>query len=171
MELGGSEIKTETLDHHGLVAATCKDLKIAERIDKLIFVEDTGRNVTPGESVVAMILNGLGFTNRRLYLMPQFFANKPVEKLIAPGLKPEDFTYDTLAAALNDICSYGESKLYGEVALDIALENDLLGKLNHLDTTSVSVQGDYNVPDEPGVVKLTHGHSKDHRPDLKQFLI
>jgi transposase len=118
-----------------------------------------------------MIINGLGFTNRRLYLMPQFFENKPVEKLIAEGLTPEDITYDTLAATLDDIWEYGESKLYGKVALDIALDNELLGTLNHLDTTSVSVQGDYNVPDEPGVVKLTHGHSKDHRPDLKQLLI
>ena len=57
------------------------------------------------------------------------------------------------------------------MALDIALENKLLGTLNHLDTTSVSVQGDYDLPDEEGVVKLTHGHSKDHRPDLKQLLI
>lgn len=171
MEVGGDEIKAEALDHHGLIAAVCKDLKIAQRIDKLLYAEDTGRHVTPGESVVAMIINGLGFTNRRLYLMPQFFANKPIEKLIAPGLKPEDITYDTLAATLDEISDYGESKLYGEVALDVALENQLLGTLNHLDTTSVSVKGDYNVPDEEGVVKLIHGHSKDHRPDLKQLLI
>jgi transposase len=171
VEVGGSEIKTLAIDHHGLIAATCKDLKIAERIDKVLYSDDTGPNVTPGESVVAMIINGLGFTNRRLYLMPQFFENKPVEKLIAEGLTPEDITYDTLAATLDDIWEYGESKLYGEVALDIALDNKFLGTLNHLDTTSVSVQGDYNVPDEPGVVKLTHGHSKDHRPDLKQLLI
>ena len=25
----------------------------------------------------AMVLNGLGFANRRLYLMPEFFRNKP----------------------------------------------------------------------------------------------
>lgn len=121
-----------------------------------------------------MIINGLGFTNRRLYLMPQFFENKPVEKLIAEGLTADDITYDTLAATLDNIWAYGESKLYGQVALDIALDNGLLGALNHLDTTSVSVEGNYDVPDvpdEPGVIKLTHGHSKDHRPDLKQLLV
>ncbi|MGI9316909.1 MAG: IS1634 family transposase, partial [bacterium] len=171
MELGGSKVETLAIDHHGLIAATCKDLRIAERIDKILYADDTGRNVTPGESVVAMIINGLGFTNRRLYLMPQFFENKPVDKLIAEGLKSEDITYDTLAATLDDIWEYGESNLYGQVALDIALEEELLGTLNHLDTTSVSVQGNYDWPDEPGVVKLTHGHSKDHRPDLKQLLI
>jgi len=171
MEVGGEEIKTETIDHHGLIAATCKELKIAERIDSIIYKTDTGRVVTPGESVVAMIINGLGFTNRRLYLTSQFFENKPVEKLIAPGLKSEDITYDTLSTALDDIGRYGESKLYGQIALDIALENDFLGPLNHLDTTSISVEGEYNGEEKPDVIKITHGHSKDHRPDLKQLML
>ena len=78
MEIAGSELKTENLDHHGLVAAICQDLKIAERIDALIYTEDTGRNLTPGKAVEAMIINGLGFTNRRLYLTRQFFQDKPV---------------------------------------------------------------------------------------------
>ena len=171
MEVVGEEIRTEAMDHHGLVAAVCKELKIAERIDQVLYQEDTGRVVTPGESVVAMIINGLGFTNRRLYLMGQFFKNKPIEKLIAPGLRAEDITYDALAATLDDIGQYGESRLFGEVALDIALENQLLGSLKHLDTTSISVEGDFNAPEEPATIRLTHGHSKDHRPDLKQLML
>ncbi len=39
----------------------------------------------------------------------------------------------------------------------------------HYDTTSVNVYGDYDMTDEP--FKITYGHSKDKRPDLKQFLI
>ena len=39
----------------------------------------------------------------------------------------------------------------------------------HYDTTSVSVYGDYDMTDEP--FEITYGHSKDKRPDLKQFLI
>jgi transposase len=42
------------------------------------------------------------------------------------------------------------------------------------DTTSVSVQGDYDLygNDNHGhPFKITYGHSKDHRPDLKQFMI
>ena len=42
------------------------------------------------------------------------------------------------------------------------------------DTTSVSVFGDYDLytdDDESSILKITHGHSKDHRPDLKQFLL
>ena len=73
MEIAGEEIKTLAMDHHGLVAAMCKDLDIARRIDKRIGKSDTRRIVSTGKAVVAMILNGLGFTNRRLYLTHQFF--------------------------------------------------------------------------------------------------
>jgi len=40
----------------------------------------------------------------------------------------------------------------------------------HFDTTSVSVWGDYPACDK-GELQVTHGNSKDKRPDLKQFLI
>src|SRR5947199_8048187 len=45
--------------------------------------------VSVGTATVAMILNGLGFSNRQLYLVPQFFANKPVEHLLASGITAE----------------------------------------------------------------------------------
>jgi len=40
-----------------------------------------------------MILNGLGFTNDRLYLVPRFFQNKPVDRLIGPGIESEHLNY------------------------------------------------------------------------------
>jgi transposase len=82
--VAGEEISTLSMDHHGLVAAVCKDLKIAERIDARI-KSAPDRVVSAGQAVVAMILNGLGFTNRRLYLTHQFFETKPVSRLLERG--------------------------------------------------------------------------------------
>jgi hypothetical protein len=31
---GPESVETQILDHHGLIAATCEDLRLAERIDK-----------------------------------------------------------------------------------------------------------------------------------------
>jgi hypothetical protein len=45
------------------------------------------------QRVLAMILNGLGFTNDRLYLVPRFFQNKPVDRLIGPGIESEHLNY------------------------------------------------------------------------------
>ena len=170
LEVAGEEIKTVTMDHYGLVAAICKDLKIVERIDEK-FQIDPQRKVSPGQAVVAMILNGLGFTNRRLYLTPQFFASKPIERLLGEGIGAEDLTDYTLGHTLDDISEYGASKLFGEVAFEVALDNNLLSYVNHLDSTSFSVEGAYEVEDDPKIIEVTHGYSKDHRPDLKQVVL
>jgi hypothetical protein len=67
VEVSEGEIQTITMDHHGLVAAICQDLKIAERINSRLS-PDSRRKVSSGIAVVAMIINGLGFTNRTLDL-------------------------------------------------------------------------------------------------------
>lgn len=170
LEVSGKELQTQAMDHHGLTAGVCKDLKISKLIDARFSI-DSQRKVSPGKAVVAMLLNGLGFTNRRLYLTSQFFANKPVERLLDAPISAEDLTDYTLGHALDNISKYGASKLFAEVAFDIALENNLLGVLNHIDTTSLSVHGAYDVKDEPHIVEIKHGFSKDHRPDLKQVVL
>ena len=76
-----TDTTTEVIDHHGLVAAVCKDLGIAEKINRRIGSKDPRRKIQPGLAAVAMIINGLGFTNRRLYLTPQFFQSKAIEFL------------------------------------------------------------------------------------------
>ena len=42
------------------------------------------RGVTAGESVLALVLNGLGFVSRPLYLTSADFETKPVGTLIRP---------------------------------------------------------------------------------------
>jgi transposase len=163
-------LRTANMDHHGLVGSVCKDLKIAQRIDQKLGVNPM-RKVSPGQGVVAMILNGLGYTNRTLYMSQHFFASKPIEHLIDPELKAEDITDYTLAHTLDDISKYGASKLFMELGMEIAIENNLLEQVNHLDTTSFSLEGEYETKQEDQVIRIRHGHSKDHRPDLKQVVL
>ena len=80
-EVSNGDIQTAVMDHYGLVAAICQELKIAEKIDSRL-PQDPQRKVSPGTAVVAMIINGLGFTNRRLYLTHQFFESKPIAQLL-----------------------------------------------------------------------------------------
>lgn len=171
MEIAGDDIKTYAMDHHGLVAAVCNDVGIAKRIDERIGKKDPRRIVSAGTSVVAMILNGLGFTNRRLYLTPQFFESKPVEHLLGENISARHLDDNALGKALDEISAYGSSRLFGEIAFEVALENNLLGSLAHLDSTSMSVEGQYEKDSKENVINLTYGHSKDHRPDLKQIVM
>lgn len=169
-EVSNGEIQTAAIDHYGLVAAICQELKIAEKIDSRL-PKDPQRKVSPGTAVVAMIINGLGFTNRRLYLTHQFFESKPIAKLLGQDLEAKDITDYTLGHTLDDIAEYGASQLFAGVAFEVALEHNVLGSNNHLDTTSMSVHGEYDIDDDPKIIEVTHGFSKDHRPDLKQVVL
>ena len=56
---------------------------IIERLDKRLPLDETkGGIVSHGKRAAAMILNGLGFMNSRLYMASHFFQNKPVAQLL-----------------------------------------------------------------------------------------
>ena len=44
-------------------------------------------------------------------------------------------------------------------------------RFNHLDTTSFSLTGEYVPDSDEHAIRITHGYSKDHRPDLKQAVL
>jgi len=121
----------------------------------------------------------MGFTNRRLYLTNQFFASKPIQQLLDAPIKASDLSDYTLGHTLDEVAEYGVTDLFAKVAFGIALDHNLLGSLNHLDTTTFSVAANYETNDksrivedgEPTEIPITHGHSKDHRPDLKQVVL
>lgn len=166
-----TDISTEVIDHHGLVAAVSRDLGIAEKINRRIGSKDPRRKIQPGLAAVAMIINGLGFTNRRLYLTPQFFKSKAIEFLFEENVCADDFDDHALGKSLDEISSYGANKLYGEIAFEIAMEQGLLGPRAHHDSTSFSLHGEYMDDSTETMIEVTHGYSKDHRPDLKQVMM
>jgi len=135
-----------------------------------------------GERVGAMILNGLGFIDDRLYLFPKFLENKPIDRLFGREIKAEYFNDDALGRCLDEISRYGETKLFSEIAFEIGIEHDLLGRSSHIDTSSLSLHGDYESSESDLEQTVSseedktasvprYGYSKDHRPDLKQMVI
>ncbi|WP_431978669.1 DUF4277 domain-containing protein [Salinibacter sp.] len=48
-------------------------MEIGDRIDQHIAQDFDEREVSVGQAVKAMVLNGFGFVQQRLYLTPQFF--------------------------------------------------------------------------------------------------
>jgi len=168
-----TEYKTQTLEHLGLVSSMIDELGIVETIDNAIKQDKNERKVSIGEAVKAMILNGLGFANRQLYLIPQFFENKPLDLLIKKGIKPNNLNDTVLGRALDSLYDYGVTPLFSQIATK-AFENlDLVAKYHHLDSTAIHVDGKYNSNEEKkeGVVHITKGYSKDHRPDLNQVML
>jgi len=186
MELKEDQVQGDVLDHLGLVAATIDRLGLTDEIDQRIPISrDKGAKVTIGERVAAMILNGLGFIDDRLYLFPQFLQNKPVDRLFHEDVSADDFTDDALGRGLDRIHDYGVTRLFGEVAMTIGDRCGLLGRSVRLDNSTLTVFGEYEAADEgesssPGIENATqdgsvpqpaYGYSKENRFDLKQMML
>ena len=69
-------VHVERLDHLGLIASVVKDLELIGMIDARL-MPDEQEEITPGEAVAGMILNGLGFANRPLSLTHSFLQQTP----------------------------------------------------------------------------------------------
>ena len=158
------------LDHFGVVAGVIKDLGVIELIDRR-FAKDDKQNISTGEAVAGMIVNGLGFTQKPMSLTPMFFENKPLDILFREGISASHFNRFKLGRALDDLHEYGNEALFSEIALNICEQEEIERKYSHLDTTSFSLTGKYLPDSDENEIRITHGHSKDHRPDLKQAVL
>jgi len=163
-------VSVERLDHLGVVASVIKDLGLIEMIDARLLLHDQ-EEITAGEAVAGMILNGLGFAQRPLSLTPQFFANKPLDLLFHEGVRADMFHRFKLGRTLDEVHAYGCDILLSELALAVCAQEGIAERFNHLDTTSFSLTGDYMPASDEHAIALTYGYAKDHRPDLKQAVL
>lgn len=190
------EITVQNLDHLGLVAGIIDRIQIVERINQLVGCQP-GEIVSPGHAVKAMILNGLGLVSAPLYLFSKFFEGKPTEHLIGKGIQPEHLNDDRLGRVLDKLYVTGLSQTFTAIALEAAVKFDVSLNTVHLDSSSFHLHGEYkydadrsegslfslpinqsinevlsvNHQAAPLPVHITYGYSRDHRPDLKQFII
>ena len=177
-DLGEGDLpESKVLGHLGLVAGMFEELEIGDRIDEQIAHDFEEREVSVGQAVKAMVLNGFGFVQQRLYLAPQFFERVPTEPLIGEGVCPENLNEGVLGRALDDLFEYGVTELFRDVAGRVAEKLGLTSQFAHLDATSFSFHGEYDSEEGPeggpedGVIRIQQGYSRDQRPDLNQAIL
>lgn len=166
---GEQRFETQRMDHHGIVAGICHEIGLVEQIDQTVGRGE--RKVSCGEAALAMVLNGLGFSSRALYLMPGFLRNKPVDLLINAERSAEDFNDDTLGRALDDLYAHGVTEVFARVAARAMQTYGIETTFRHLDSSSMHLHGAYEGETETTAITITHGYSRDHRPDLKQVIV
>jgi transposase len=165
-----TSVRVERLDHLGLLTATMKDFGLIDMIDARL-TPDAQEPLTSGEAVAGMILHGLGFANKPLTLTPQFFAHKPLALLFRPGVHAELFNRFKLGRTLDERQTYGCDMRFSELALAVCAHEGLAPRCHHLDTTSFALSGAYGPESDTQAIHITHGYSKDQRPDLKQAVL
>ncbi len=156
--------------HLPVVAQFCRRIGLADVVNTAVPTEMT---VDVGTVVQLMVLDTLSGRSP-LYRLERFARSVDTGLLLGRKIPAEAFNDTTLGRAMDAIYAAGTEQLFSQVAFRAAraFPLDLDMRHVHFDTTSVSVWGDYALcTNEEEQLQVTNGHSKDRRPDLKQFLV
>lgn len=166
---------SKIVDHLGLVSGMCDELDLVNQIDRHIPQDLEQREISVGNICKALIINGLGFVQRRLYLVSSFFEKMPTELLLGDAIKPEHLNDTVMGRALDQIHAYGTTELFSQLCPVICQNLGLSPSYAHLDSTTFHLIGNYNdeSPPQEGeqILHLTKGYSRDHRPELNQVVL
>ena len=162
--LGGLPIVNHFLDRLGLPGLLNEALG-----------EVDGRTKLAPASAIRLVITNLVLGREPLYALGEWAARYDPALLGLSGEEAETINDDRVGRALDALFHADRASLLTIVMLaaigEFRVDTDQL----HNDSTSISVHGAYRAADgSPSRGKatpvITHGHSKDHRPDLKQLV-
>lgn len=163
------EIEFCDVYHLPIIKAYADRIDLVNTINRLV---PTKMEIDPGTLVLAMILDAVS-GRHPLYRIDSFYKNKDIELLLGQSIDVEKLTDDNFGRMLEHLYDANTSQLYTAIVINALRTFQVTTQHIHYDTTSMNVFGQYNSnsPDNPSTVKITKGYSKDHRPDLNQFVI
>jgi hypothetical protein len=162
--LGALPLINHFLDRIGLDAALARWLPAADRRFKLV----------PATAIRLLVINLL-VGRAPLYGLGEWAAPYAPHLLGLPGGDTAWLNDDRVGRALVALFDADRASLLTELIVGVVSEFGIDTAEMHNDSTSVSVHGDYQSADgaprrgKP-TAAVTFGHSKDHRPDLKQLV-
>ncbi len=170
MNMQDLTITNEQIDDIPLLLGIIESMGIRRIIDAQVNPHGAWQGISVGTVVVIWLCYILTERDHRLVVVRDWVnaRKETFEELLEIELRDTDMTDDRLA---NVLTMLGESKNATE--LDVAMMQEwirvykLPTEVARLDSTTVSVY--HEVEEEESLLK--HGHSKDHRPDLRQFKI
>jgi transposase len=164
-ELIPEDLTFSEVGHLPIIKEFTKKIKLVETMDTMVKSE---MDLSPGIAVLAMVLDTLS-GRTPLYRLEEFFQEKDAELILGHDVEPELFCDYNVGRVLDRIYDAGTQKVFSQLAQNAVSVFDVDPHGLHFDTTSISVFGDYDFEDPP--LNITYGHSKDKRPDMKQFII
>ena len=174
-----SKAKIKNIDHLGIVAGIIDEIGIAETINYKLGI-DLREKISAGILVKAILINGLGFVSRPLYLFNQFFDDKAIEILLGEDVESDYVNDDKIGRVMDKLYKYGLNNLFIEIVLLVIKKFKIDTKYSHLDATSFHLHGEYKSEEihekEKEITRerpiiITKGYSRDHRRDLKQCVL
>jgi hypothetical protein len=162
------EISAAQVNHLPIVAHFARRPGLVAIVNRLV---PTQMEVEPGVIVLGLVLDTLSGRSP-LYHLQTAFEDCDRAVLFGQELPAEYFSDDNAGRMLDHLYDAGTQRVFSELSV-AALEGFPVSTQHaHFDTTSVNLYGDYlGAQSEDAPFKITHGYSKDKRPDLKQFVL
>lgn len=142
---------------------------VADIIDRYLPTDPRRKVLTHGQAAVSMIV-GILFQVMSLYRICKLADETTVLDVILPGIRPEEYFDDRLGDTLDAIYHYGIGDLELMITKHMIDEFRIETKSVHDDTTSASYYGAAGHNRDAESIKITFGHSKKHRSDLKPLV-
>ncbi len=149
---------------------------IAHYIEKLN-IADIFRSCVPSDKrlivsvsdCVKVLIHNIITQHTALYKIPEWLETVDLAALCLSAQNSMQFNDDRIARTLDSVYKSNRREIFFRIALRSIKIFELATTAIHNDTTSVKLCGAYNAwRREP---RADNGHSKDHRPDLKQLVL
>jgi len=133
------------------------------------FLPSHGNDQVSVVDTVMLLLYNLTRGKEPLYELPAWVAALDGRAIGDAALAAKRFSDDRFARALDRVYRADRAALMTELVITVVALFKLDCSRVHNDSTSVKAYGQYPGKTSSGV-ELARGHSKDHRPDLKQLV-
>lgn len=137
---------------------------------------EDGRTRVPAAMALLVLLRNLLISHQLLYSVGEWAARHKPKLLGLSDVQVTAMNDDRVGRALDRLFDANLSELPLKVAAHAMREFDVSLNQLHNDSTTITFHGDYESVEREWTLRgqlrlaVTWGHSKDHRPDLKQLL-
>lgn len=177
--------QTAQADKHTLHSCAVGGLPIVNRLLERIKLDDFlqehlpadgPRTRLPTRQALLVLVRNLLFSREPIYGVGEWAAGCAPDLVGLPPAEPDLLTDDRLGRCLDRLFEANQGELVLDVVRHVVREFDLRLDELHNDSTTISFFGAYAEAAQEDVQRgrptpaITYGHSKAHRPDLKQLL-
>lgn len=162
-------VEVKDVGCEAVVGAVWESLGLTDLLDRTV-PADEQVSISSGRMLKALVLNIIGGRDP-LYRVQTWAEKVPIEMLVGEGVSSEMLNDTSIGRHLDRLFEVGGEQVFNAACLRVIKQENLSVERLHGDTTSRLVFGEYRPDDDDDdAISITHGHSKDHRPDLKQVM-
>lgn len=132
-------------------------------------VKSHGNEIIPAAETLLLLVYNLAIGKAPLYELESWVRTIDHHALGYHSLDSKIFNDDRFARALDKLYASDRASMMTAIVKSVIQQYNLQLRQIHNDSTSVKACGAISGKTKSGL-ELKHGHSKDHRPDLKQLV-